>query len=97
VKLKVTAQAREDLREIEEYIGQHNPKAAVTFVQRLTERFQELCEMPGIGRKRDELAAGMRSSAVGNHLIFYYVEGENVVIVHVLHGRRDLENVFEQE
>jgi plasmid stabilization system protein ParE len=47
VKLVVTAQAREDLAEIEEYIGKDSPKAGVDFVNRLAERFHELCAMPG--------------------------------------------------
>lgn len=97
MKLVITTQAREDLHEIEEYIGKDNPKAAVSFVQRLTDRFHELVESPGIGRKRDDLAPGLRSSRVSDHLIFYAIEGEKLLIVHVLHGRRDLQKVFEQE
>lgn len=97
MKLKVTPKAWEDLRQIEQYIGQDNPKAAVAFVQRLTERMNELCGTPGIGRKRDDLAPGMRSSRVSDHLIFYFVEGETLVVAHVLHGRRNLKKVFEQE
>ena len=94
MKLVVTTQAQEDLREIEEYIGNDNPKAALDFVQRLTERFHELTNAPGIGRKRDDWAPGMRSSRVGDHLIFYRVRGETLEIVHVLHGRRDLPKIF---
>jgi addiction module RelE/StbE family toxin len=97
VKLAVTAQALEDLREIEEYIGKDNPKAAVSFVQRLADRFHELVEAPGVGRKRDDLASGLRSSRVSGHLIFYTVEGEKLIVVHVLHGSRDLSKVFKQE
>jgi toxin ParE1/3/4 len=97
VKLKVTPMAWEELRGIEEYIGQDNPKAAVAFVQRLIERMNELCESPGIGRKRDDLAKGIRSSRVSDYLIFYYADGDMLVIVHVLHGRRSLHKVFEQD
>ena len=97
MKLEVTSQAVSDLREIEEYIGKDNALAAVDFVQRLTDRFYQLSNMPGIGRKRDELAAGLRSSGVGDHLIFYRVAGEKVVIVHVLHGARDLPAIFGSE
>ncbi len=97
MKLAVTAQARQDLLEIEEYIGKDNAKEAAVFVQRLTERFAELMESPGIGRKRDYLAEGMRSSRVGDYLIFYRVQGEKLVVIHVLHGARDLPKMFEQE
>lgn len=97
MKFRITAQAREELREIEEYIGQDNPKAAIAFLKRLIERFRELCDMPGIGRKRDELAPGMRSSAVGDYLVFYHVLDGELEVVHVVHGHRNLEKVFEQE
>ena len=97
MRLRVTPQAWEDLREIEEYIGQDNPKAAVSFVQRLIERCNELCDTPGMGRKRDDLALGMRSSRVNEHLIFYHVEADSLVVVHVLHGRRNLRKIFERE
>lgn len=71
MRLIVTAKAEQHLDEIEEYIGLDIPSAAVDFVSRLTERFQELAESPGIGRKRDDLRHGMRSSRVGEYLIFY--------------------------
>lgn len=98
MKLKITPKAWEDLRDIEEYVAQDNPKAAIAFVQRLIERMKELCDSPGIGRRRDDLAPGMRSSRVSEHLIFYFVDAEDtLVVVHVLHGRRNLHKVFEQE
>jgi toxin ParE1/3/4 len=97
VKLDVTSQAISDLQEIEEYIGKDNALAAVDFVQRLTARFYQLVDSPGIGRKRDDLAAGLRSSRVGDHLIFYLLNGDKVVIVHVLHGARDLPSIFKRK
>ncbi len=96
--MRVTApEAREDLREIEEYIAQDNPQAAVDFVGRLTERFAELAEFPGSGRKRDDIRPGYRGVSVKDYLIFYRVSGEVVEIMHVLHGRRDLPKLFEKE
>jgi plasmid stabilization system protein ParE len=37
---------------------------------------------------------GRRSTVVGEHLIFYRVQGEKLEVVHVLHGRRDLPKMF---
>lgn len=94
-QLAFTAQALKDFQEIHDYIAKDNAERALDFIGRLEQRCFELCEIPGIGRKRDDLAVGMRSSAVGDHLIFYRVEGEQLEILHVLHGRRDLPKVFE--
>jgi toxin ParE1/3/4 len=97
VKLIVAPEAQEELREIEEYIALDNPQAAVDFVRRLTERFAELTEFPGSGRKRDDIRPGYRGVSVKDYLIFYRVSGEVVEVMHVLHGRRDLPEVFKRE
>lgn len=93
----VSPEARQDLREIEEYIAQDNPAAALAFVERLTERFTELVDFPNIGRKRDDIRSGYRSIAEGNYVIYYRVLPEVVEIMHVLHGARHAKEVFKQE
>ena len=95
MKLRVTAQAAQDLRDIEERIAKDNPAAALRFVDRLTERCHALLDSPGIGRKRDELLRGLRSTTVGRYLIFYRQETEYIVIIHVLHGHRDFPALFQ--
>lgn len=95
MKLIVAPEAQEELREIESYIAEDNPKAAVEFVGRLTERFQALIDFPGMGRKRDDIRAGYRSIREGDYLIFYRVSRDVVEVTHVLHGRRDLPKAFE--
>ena len=40
---------------------------------------------------RDDLRPGLRSFAVGQYVIVYAVEDEDVEILHVLHGRQDIE------
>lgn len=97
MKLIVAPEAQEELREIESYIGKDNPKAAVEFVGRLTERYQALTDFPGMGRKRDDVRSGYRSIAEGDYLIFYRVSDDVVEVMHVLHGRRNLQRIFEQE
>ena len=32
---------------------------------------------------------------MGNYLVIYRVKGEDVLILHVAHGRRELESLFE--
>ena len=90
MKLRVAKLAEHDLREIEEYIAQDNPVAAVNFLQKLAERFHILLDSPGIGRKRAELAESMRSSSVGEYLILYRPFSGGIEIVRVVHAKRDL-------
>ncbi len=50
---------------------------------------------PYIGRARDEdFGVGSRSFPVGDYVIVYRVEGEDVLILRVAHGRRDIEALF---
>jgi plasmid stabilization system protein ParE len=62
----------------------------VEFVARLTERFNELADFPGMARKRNEIRVGYRTVSVKDYLIFYRVSGEVLEVMHVLPGRRDL-------
>lgn len=91
MKLVITPEAFEDLREIEQYIGNDNPKAAVKFVDRLTERFSEFVRFPEIGRKRDAIKSGYRSVTEGDYVIFYRVVSEDALsVMRVIHGKRDI-------
>ena len=47
-----------------------------------------------MGRSRDELAAGIRSLAVGKYVIYYRRVGRAVRILRILHGARDIEKLF---
>lgn len=54
-----------------------------------------LAGFPYIGRSRDEdFGVGCRSFAVGDYVIVYCVEAEDVLILRVSHGRRDIEALF---
>jgi toxin ParE1/3/4 len=50
-----------------------------------------------MGRRREELAPGLRSFAMGLYLIFYMPMTNGVDIVRVLHGFRDIETVFAKD
>jgi len=48
-----------------------------------------------MGRSRDEdFGLGCRSFAVGEYVIVYCVEANDVLILRVAHGRRDIEALF---
>lgn len=95
MKLFISAPARKDLTEIEEYIGKDNPQAAVDFVRRLIERCNDLSQFPGSGRRQDHVRSGYRSITEGDYVIFYLLPTVDVVeIVRVIHGKRDLGKAF---
>jgi len=54
-----------------------------------------LASFPHNGRARDDdFGPGCRSMTVGEYAIVYCVENEDVLILRVVHGRRDLEVLF---
>ena len=62
----------------------------------LETRFESLAEMPGIGRRREKCAKGVRSITEGDYVIIYRVKNDTVEILRVLHGARDPERVTNQ-
>ncbi len=67
---------------------------ADAFVDRLDEKFQLLARQPGLGRVRQELAAGLRSFPVVRYVIFYEPVPDGIAVVRVLHSARDLDAQF---
>lgn len=61
------------------------PIASLT---RVTDRFLLLSGHPYLGRGRDQdIGRGSRSLPVGEYVIVYCIEGEDVLILRVAHGR----------
>jgi len=86
----LSGEAEQDLERIADYIALDNPPRAVSFLQELRAKCLALDDMP----ERFPLvpryeASGVRHSVHGNYLIFYRVEPEKVVVIHILHGAQD--------
>ena len=94
MKYRLTQQARRDVLHIWTYIAEDNEDAADRFFDLLTQHFAMLGKNPYAGRAREELRSGYRSFSVGQYLILYRVLDTGVEIMHVLHGRRDLDGFF---
>jgi toxin ParE1/3/4 len=88
-----TPRAVLDLEEIVDFLGAENPKAIVT-VEAIEARCRALASMPDSGRAREDLAPGLRSAVVEPYLIFYKTDGDQIQIIRVLHGRRDIRAIF---
>jgi len=72
-------------------------EVATRLIDSITDRFFFLATFPFAGRARGEdFGAGSRSFAAGEYIIVYCVEGADVFILRVVHGRRDLDDLFDQ-
>jgi toxin ParE1/3/4 len=69
---------------------------ATRLIDSITGRFSFLAAFPYVGRARDgDFGSGSRSFVVGEHIIVYCVERADVLVLRVVHGRRDLEALFD--
>lgn len=86
--------SRKDFAEILDYFAETDADSALDFVTRLQLACEQLAQIPGMGRKRDDLARGLRSFPVEKYVIFYRIVKEDIEIVRVLHSARDIESIF---
>ena len=94
-RFKLSAPARQDLREIRDYIALDNVPAARKFLARLTQSLRGIAEAPGKGHRRTDLTdLPVRFWPVGAYLIVYDPEKRPVEILRVLHGARDVEGIL---
>ena len=94
---RVAPQAESDLDEIWYFLATQssNVDVADRMIDSITGRFTLLARQPYIGRRRDEdLRPGVRSFVVGDYVIAYRVAGDDVLILRVLRGSRDIEALF---
>jgi len=93
---RLSPEAEAELDEVWWYIARESGKVetARAVAGSIAERFHFLSAYPRIGRRRDDLRPGLRSYPVGDYVILYRIEGADVVIVHIFHGRRDIEGLL---
>ena len=71
-----------------------SPEQADRHLFEIESAFDRLLDNPGLGKLRDELTAGMRSTFVDPHVVFYRIAKSNVEIVRVLHQLEDVSSAF---
>ena len=76
-----------------EYIANENPNAATKYVAELAESCERLADYPLSGRRYN---AEFQTIVFRNHLIFFRFDeqADEVIIVAVLDGRRDIERLI---
>jgi plasmid stabilization system protein ParE len=87
--LRFTPRARDDLREILEYIANENPAAADRVRRAIFDTVTLIAARPHLGI-RNARAPELRSCLVAKYpyRIHYFVEAANVWIIHIRHSAR---------
>ncbi|WP_312798407.1 type II toxin-antitoxin system RelE/ParE family toxin [Tianweitania sp.] len=87
-------EARDNVRDLFDYLVQHNPQAAERYIDALIETGEQLRLFP----KRARVYSGdIRVLPFRNHLIFYRVieEEDEVEILRVRDGRQQVEDLLD--
>jgi plasmid stabilization system protein ParE len=92
MKVVITAAAKADLLAIRRYIEADNPSRALSFVEELLDRCLALADTPRAYPLVPRYERfGIRRCVHGDDLIFYRLQPEQIEVIHVLQGARDIE------
>lgn len=94
-KIIVAPSAENDLEEIWDYFSDKSVDSAKRLIKELGQKFDLLSENPAIGRNHDEYIVSLRSFPHKKYVIFYFPIENGVEIYRVLHGARNIEDLFE--
>jgi len=93
----------DELWEIWKFIAWDNPDAATQVIDAARASFRILAENPSIGikrRLRNKRLHEIRSwpvSGFANYVIFYRPLADGIMVLHLYHGARDIDALFDQE
>jgi len=86
--------ARADLIAIGRYIAEDDPARAESFLAELEAKARQAAERPLSFPARDDISPGLRAAVHGRYLLFFRDLADEVRIVRVLHGARDLRRIM---
>jgi toxin ParE1/3/4 len=95
--------ALRDLEHRSEYIRQHNPRAALRFLDAAEATIRQLAASPGIGARYDPehpALAELRFFPITrfkNDLVFYRPLADGIEVLRVLHGAQDIQSILAEE
>ena len=93
--IRISEVASADLDDIWFHIASDSPSNADRFLDRLLRTITDtLAVAPLAGRARDEFETGLRSFPFESYVIFYRVPRDDVEIIRIIHGARDLGAIF---
>jgi toxin ParE1/3/4 len=96
-RLRFSGTASDDLESIAEYIAEQsgNRTVAERFTDELRAKCAELAAAPiRMGRPRADLRHDLRSHPHKSYIIFFRYVGDELEIVHVIEGHRDMPAQF---
>jgi toxin ParE1/3/4 len=92
----ISRTASRDLAEIVDYFADINIEAGERFVQEFEKKCKNLVNFPNMGRSYEDIAPLLRGIPVDGHIILYKMIDDEITIVRVVNGKRDLKSLFSE-
>jgi toxin ParE1/3/4 len=92
----ISRTASRDLAEIVDYFADINIEAGEYFVQEFEKKCKNLVNFPNMGRSYEDIAPLLRGIPVDGHIILYKMIDDEITIVRVVNGKRDLKSLFSE-
>lgn len=93
-KYSLSAEAIRDLDEIATYLAKVNIQSGENFIKRFGKKSNNLIKFPYMGRNYNQIAPDLRGIPLDGYIILYQVTEQEIEIVRVVSGYRDLESLF---
>lgn len=94
-QFRLTEPAIRDIEQIADYIARESGfDQADRFLTRLDTKFSKIAQFPNLGRQRNEILPGLRSFPMDQYLILYIPVNQDVDILRVVSGYRNLSALF---
>ena len=98
LKLRLVEAAADDLRDIRIYSkAQFGAVVARSYMNGIGRSITMLCKRPGIGADESDLAPGIRGFTYRSHRVYYRGYADTLVVVRILHHRRDAQRWIGRE
>ncbi|CAN5633497.1 type II toxin-antitoxin system RelE/ParE family toxin [soil metagenome] len=89
--------ATEDLRQIWIYIAENaGSETANRFLSEIKNKCETIAEFPESGRARHEFLINLRSFPFKKYVVFYLPLKDGIEVLRIIHGSRDIEQVFDE-
>ncbi len=90
----ISQTASRDLAKIIDYFSNLNIEAGERFIREFEQKCKNLVDFPKMGRSYEDVAPFLRGIPVDGHIILYKVIDDEITIVRVVSGKRDLKSLF---
>lgn len=95
-KVEISPLAESDLENIWDYFLDYSAEAAKRIIKEFGQKFDLLSENPKLGRSHDEFIVHLRSFPHKKYVIFYFPTENGIEVLRVLHGARNIEDLFDK-